>query len=590
MDEFEITVGCAVVPVGIFCNYSCILCTPEAAVFRSSFESIVYLGMLLPFATLRFATLFLLFCFFVFSDYVNAASIGEGVLSLMISAPTVNVTSLVELNVLATLKNVGNETLRILTHPQSVLSPLAAASSDSSSSDSSNSTFTPDSRKRSKRDGSDAGSMPPTRVFHISSVTTGAEPAFVGVLAKYAPGAVTLSGEGGGYDILGPGANVSVLHALGEWYDFRRSGGGRYNVTANSLFHAVQPDGKSVAVVQAMLQESHSVVVDIPGNLATSSQAASLGRRRLHQRNMIKTRQASPGRGGGSTGNFTSCSAGQQRTILDATVPVAERYAANAYVYLLSSRFGQDGGVNGSDPTDGVGSSEEGSKGGEDVPLANVDPLGVELGSEGDGNGGGLSSFGLFSGSSGPSAASLNDRRSARSLSHRQNANTNLTRPGGIQRYTTWFGELLQDRLQSPNAGQIQANTTNNGNATTAQAPALNRVRIVTGHFAAINATNFRAVNYDCSCQRQDVFAYVFPDQFGTIYLCGMFWNAPVNGTDSQAGTLIHESSHWTLNGATRDIVYGQEAAMELARYRPDQAVINADSHEYFAENSPYLD
>jgi len=57
-----------------------------------------------------------------------------------------------------------------------------------------------------------------------------------------------------------------------------------------------------------------------------------------------------------------------------------------------------------------------------------------------------------------------------------------------------------------------------------------------------------------------------------------------------QAGTLVHEASHFIQNGGTLDFVYGQENAMQLARYQPDQAVMNADSHEYFAENNPYLD
>ena len=30
---------------------------------------------------------------------------------------------------------------------------------------------------------------------------------------------------------------------------------------------------------------------------------------------------------------------------------------------------------------------------------------------------------------------------------------------------------------------------------------------------------------------------------FGTINLCGAFWDAPATGTDSKAGTLVHEVS-----------------------------------------------
>ncbi len=74
---------------------------------------------------------------------------------------------------------------------------------------------------------------------------------------------------------------------------------------------------------------------------------------------------------------------------------------------------------------------------------------------------------------------------------------------------------------------------------------------------------------------------------FGYITLCGAFWDAPATGTDSKAGTLIHESSHFTKNGGTDDVVYGQTAAKALAKSSPAQAITNADSHEYFAENNP---
>lgn len=56
-----------------------------------------------------------------------------------------------------------------------------------------------------------------------------------------------------------------------------------------------------------------------------------------------------------------------------------------------------------------------------------------------------------------------------------------------------------------------------------------------------------------------------------------------------QAGTIIHESSHFTANGGTDDYVYGQTDAKNLAISDPANAVMNADNHEYFAENNPVL-
>ena len=58
---------------------------------------------------------------------------------------------------------------------------------------------------------------------------------------------------------------------------------------------------------------------------------------------------------------------------------------------------------------------------------------------------------------------------------------------------------------------------------------------------------------------------------------------------DTQGGTIVHESSHYLRNGGTQDYVYGQSGAKALARSNPSEAIENADSHEYFAENNPAL-
>ena len=43
------------------------------------------------------------------------------------------------------------------------------------------------------------------------------------------------------------------------------------------------------------------------------------------------------------------------------------------------------------------------------------------------------------------------------------------------------------------------------------------------------------------------------------------------------------------FDSAEATAVYGQTAARNLADTDPDLAITNADSHEYFAENSPAL-
>jgi peptidyl-Lys metalloendopeptidase len=71
------------------------------------------------------------------------------------------------------------------------------------------------------------------------------------------------------------------------------------------------------------------------------------------------------------------------------------------------------------------------------------------------------------------------------------------------------------------------------------------------------------------------------------VYVCNAFWSAPVTGTDSKAGTLIHELSHFNVVAGTNDWTYGQSSCRSLAKSNPSRAVDNADSHEYFAENKP---
>ena len=130
----------------------------------------------------------------------------------------------------------------------------------------------------------------------------------------------------------------------------------------------------------------------------------------------------------------------------------------------------------------------------------------------------------------------------------------------GTRRYTEWFGTFTTTRFNT-----------------------------VKSHFTAIsNAFDTAPVVYDCGCT-QNYYAYVYPNQPYKIYLCRVFWSAPMTGTDSKAGTLIHEMSHFDIVANTDDYAYGQTAARNLAINNPDNAIRNADNHEYFAENTPAL-
>jgi peptidyl-Lys metalloendopeptidase len=126
-------------------------------------------------------------------------------------------------------------------------------------------------------------------------------------------------------------------------------------------------------------------------------------------------------------------------------------------------------------------------------------------------------------------------------------------------RYTTWFGSNSSSRYAK-----------------------------VRSHFTALRSTiQTKSMTFDCTCTDSGTYAYVYPDSPYVVYLCGAFWSAPNTGTDSRAGTLIHETSHFTVVAGTNDWVYGQTACKSLAKSNPSHAIDNADSHEYFAENSP---
>jgi peptidyl-Lys metalloendopeptidase len=115
------------------------------------------------------------------------------------------------------------------------------------------------------------------------------------------------------------------------------------------------------------------------------------------------------------------------------------------------------------------------------------------------------------------------------------------------------------------------------------------RSATVVRHFQAIkDAFAAKPVTVDCGCNAS-YYAYVYPNQPYKIYVCKAFWSAPLTGTDSKGGTLVHEMSHFTVVAGTDDLAYGQSAAGQLAASDPDKAIDNADSHEYFGENTPAL-
>ena len=131
----------------------------------------------------------------------------------------------------------------------------------------------------------------------------------------------------------------------------------------------------------------------------------------------------------------------------------------------------------------------------------------------------------------------------------------------GTSRYTTWFGAYSSADL----------------------------AKVKNQYINIASVFNTKSITFKCSCSVANAYAYVYPSIPYEIYLCDYFWMAPVSGTDSKAGTIIHELSHFTVVAGTSDNAYGQTACKALAKTNPTKAIMNADSHEYFSENTPAL-
>lgn len=189
---------------------------------------------------------------------------------------------------------------------------------------------------------------------------------------------------------------------------------------------------------------------------------------------------------------------------------------------------------------------------------AACNPKKPQCGGGGGGGGGGGSAITFV----GCSATQITDATAAvnAARSYSENAKGYLGAGTVGPRYTSWFGAYTSTRYGTAR-----------------------------GNFVAIDAAmdqNAGQIKINCGCN-QSYFAYVYPTRPYEIFVCRAFWTAPMTGTDSKAGTLIHEMSHFNVVAGTDDVVYGQAGARNLASSDPDTALTNADNHEYFAENTP---
>ncbi|KAI0746534.1 Metalloprotease, partial [Daedaleopsis nitida] len=113
------------------------------------------------------------------------------------------------------------------------------------------------------------------------------------------------------------------------------------------------------------------------------------------------------------------------------------------------------------------------------------------------------------------------------------------------------------------------------------------RYATVLSHFEEIVANNFSDYSYLCNgwyCE-PSYLAYVLPKEFGRVALCDLYFKPRTRlaGYRSRGSTIVHEASHFNLNGGATDIEYRILEAKLMAKKHPDESIMNAPSHEFFA-------
>jgi hypothetical protein len=104
---------------------------------------------------------------------------------------------------------------------------------------------------------------------------------------------------------------------------------------------------------------------------------------------------------------------------------------------------------------------------------------------------------------------------------------------------------------------------------------------------ARMTASNFQ----ETSVIEANRVAEVNPNDSSTIYLDDEYFASPATGTNSRAGSLVHEMSHFNSVAGTDDYAYTLESAAALAQSYANgttrnQPAHNADNVQYFVEGA----
>ena len=155
--------------------------------------------------------------------------------------------------------------------------------------------------------------------------------------------------------------------------------------------------------------------------------------------------------------------------------------------------------------------------------------------------------------------AALAAAESISAVASRDIRNTPASQRPNARRYREWFGAFHQSRWN-----------------------------VVQSTFDKIaSAAANQVMDFNCTMCEQGTVAFVYPNRAYEINLCKSFWRFPTSGNNSKAGIIVHELSHFTIVGDTGDFAYGRTDSVNLANGEPLDAVFNADSYSFFAENSP---
>ncbi|KAK0244887.1 hypothetical protein EDD85DRAFT_215286 [Armillaria nabsnona] len=204
--------------------------------------------------------------FYLSTVLLAFASVASATKSLTISASApASILDVSALEVVTTVVNSGDETVKLLNDPRTVLSSWA------------------------------------TESFTVVN-SAGISADFTGVAVRYIPSVTAKKGADHAFTVLAPGESVSVTHELGNFFNFTNAGESTYTITPLSAIQAVEDDGTLTTIGAHVTPTS----VVLSGQLSSLSKlSSSLGGAadgRSSARSLSKR------------ASYTSCSASRQST------------------------------------------------------------------------------------------------------------------------------------------------------------------------------------------------------------------------------------------------------------------------------------